>query len=224
MKGSMKSSWIIGEQALRAPPAGRASHWVAGRVAAEAAGALVDKTLGALRWLAGAVAVLAVLAALLSLAACGPGLGGTGTGATQDALSAYGAREVPVCQSEFADAIGCTPASAGAAPLPATESRFFAETTPTSRALLTLDGQEALLQLRCLNLVFAGAFGQIGADTPRYFGVVTEGGRRITLATLQVQRSATGLTLTLVDSTGQTLFGAQALSPVAGITAPAGCS
>jgi hypothetical protein len=167
---------------------------------------------------------LAIAAAACALAACGPGLGGTGTGATQDALVAYGARDVPVCQAEFADLLGCAPLSAGAAPLPASDARFFAEATPASRVLLELDAQVAELRLRCRNLVFIGSFGRVGNDAPRYFGNLIEGGSRSSLATLLVQRSAGGVSVTLVDSLGFSVFGPQELAPVAGVTAEAACN
>ena len=160
---------------------------------------------------------------LLVLAGCGPGLGGTGTGASDDALSAYGAREVPVCEADFADLLSCAAPSTGAAPLPAASARFFAEATPASRTLLELDGQEAQLRLRCLDLVFIGSFGQAGSAPPRYYGNAIEGGSRVRLATLVVERSGAGLAVTLVDSFGRTLAGPQALLPVAGVTSEASC-
>ncbi len=158
------------------------------------------------------------------LVGCGPGLGGTGTGASDDALAAYGAREVPVCDSAFADLLGCLAPSAGAAPLPAAGARFFAEATPASRTLLELDGQEAQLRLRCLDLVFIGSFAQAGSQAPRYFGNAIEGGSRVRLASLHVERVSGGLSITLVDSLGQTLAGPQVLAPVSGTTTAASCS
>lgn len=169
-------------------------------------------------------AAAALLLAAAWLAGCGPGLGGTGTGATQDALAAYGAREVPVCQSELADLLGCTPPGAGAAPLPAGSTRFFAEATPASRTLLELELQRAQLRLRCADIVFVGTFGQVGNEAPRYYGNATTGGSSTNLASLIVQRNGTALTVTLVDSHGGTLHGPQALSPVAGVTDAAACN
>ena len=166
---------------------------------------------------------LALVVAAFGLVACGPGLGGTGTGATQEALAAYGAREAPVCEAEFAGLLGCPPAGAGAAPLPATGPRFFAEASPASRALLELSGQEAQLHLRCLGVDFVGAFGQAGNAAPRYYGHLFASGSPAVLAALTVQRSGTGLALVLVDAAGSTLFGPQVLEPVAGVTTAAVC-
>jgi hypothetical protein len=166
---------------------------------------------------------LLLLAATWLLCACGPGLGGTGTGATQDALAAQGAREVSVCTSDFADLLSCVAPSAGAAPLPATTTRFFAEAAAASRTLLELDGQQAQWRLRCLDLVFVGSFGQVGSDAPRYYGQAIEGGSRSRLATLLVQRDAGGLSVTLADSAGVVIAGPLALQPVGGPTAEAAC-
>jgi hypothetical protein len=172
-------------------------------------------------------AAITFAAALGGLGGCGPGLGGTGTGAEQDAITAYGARSAPVCESDFADLIGCTPPGTGAAPLPATDVRFFAEATPASRTLLELDGQDAALRLRCQDLSFVGSWGQAGNEAPRFFGNIVEGSR-VTLATLVVQRSGSGaasrLTLTLVDASGRIRFGPQAVEPVAGATTAAPCN
>jgi len=184
------------------------AHWAVARDATRAG------------WHAG---LLALLGALF-IAGCGPGLGGTGTGASADALASYGALEVPVCTSGFADLLSCAAPSAGAAPQPAAGARFFAEATPASRTLLELEGQEAQLRLRCLDLVFIGSFAQVGSLPPRYYGNATEGGSRVRLATLQVERVSAGLSVTLVDSLGQTLAGPQVLAPVSGTTAAAPCN
>lgn len=173
-------------------------------------------------WTAGLAVLAAVLTAVL-MAGCGPGLGGTGTGASADALAAYGAREVPVCSADFADLLGCAAASPGASPQPASGVRFFAEASPASRVLLEVDGQEAQLRLRCLDLVFIGRFGQVGTATPAFYGQAIEGGSLAQWASLQVERSSTGLTVTLFDGGGRTLAGPQALAPVAGSTSAASC-
>ncbi|MBL8343101.1 MAG: hypothetical protein JNL30_16660 [Rubrivivax sp.] len=176
------------------------------------------------RWAAQAGwAICALFAVCAVLAGCGPGLGGTGTGAEQDALAAYAAREVPVCEAEFADLLGCARPSAGAAPLPAADARFFAEATPASRTLLALDGQQAELRLRCAGVVFIGSFGQVGLQVPRYYGTAIEGGSRVRLASLAVRRTGGGVEVTLVDSLGLTLAGPQGLQPVSGTTAEAPC-
>lgn len=165
---------------------------------------------------------LALLMALIA-AGCGPGLGGTGTGDSADALAAYGAREVPVCSAEFADLLGCTTASPGAGPQPASGARFFAEASPASRVLLEIDGQEAQLRLRCLDRVFIGRFGQVGTATPAFYGQVIEGGSRAQLASVQLERSGTGLSATLFDAAGRAIAGPQALQAVAGATSEAPC-
>ncbi|MFO1285442.1 MAG: hypothetical protein U1F25_18120 [Rubrivivax sp.] len=109
-----------------------------------------------------AALLLVVLAfALALLGGCGPGLGGTGTGATADAMAAYGARDVPVCESDFADLIGCNAPSAGAAPLPA--GGALAESSPASAdALLALDGNEAAVESALRRHRLHRQLGQVG--------------------------------------------------------------
>ncbi|MCW5634572.1 MAG: hypothetical protein KIT17_14660 [Rubrivivax sp.] len=177
----------------------------------------------ALRRLVATFAGVLLAAAFAGLGGCGPGLGGTGTGATDDALAAQGAREVPVCDASFASFLGCASPSTGAAPLPAAGPRFFAEATPASRHLLELDGQDAQLRLRCLDRVFIGTFGQAGSAEPRYYGNTIEGGSRIRLSTLLVRPVVGGLEVTLVDSLGVSLAGPLVLAPVAGTTSAAAC-
>lgn len=174
-------------------------------------------------WVRVGAALGAAFFALLVASGCGPGLGGTGTGAETDALAAYGAREVPVCSSDFGDLLGCTPPGAGAAPAPAVGVRFFAEASPASRTLLEVDGQQAQLRLRCADLVFIGRFGQVGAAAPRFYGQVIEGGSRAQLASMVAERTATGLAVTLLDGDGRTIAGPQALLPVGGTTSAAAC-
>lgn len=171
------------------------------------------------------VLLVLLLLALALLGGCGPGLGGTGTGASDDAFAAYAAREVPVCESDFADLVGCSAPSAGAAAAPASGARFFAESTPASRTLLELEGQQAQWRLRCLDLVFVGSWGQSGASPPRYFGNLIEGGSRVRLASLEVGRgSGSSLSVTLFDSAGRVVAGPLLLTPVGGTTSAASCS
>ncbi|MBL8289869.1 MAG: hypothetical protein JNL85_17930 [Rubrivivax sp.] len=179
---------------------------------------------GAARAAVAALLLAALAFTLALLGGCGPGLGGTGTGATDDAMAAYGAREVPVCGSaDFADLIGCNAPGAGAAPLPAVGARFFAESSPASTTLLELDGQQAQWRLRCLDTVFVGSWGQVGTAAPRYYGNATAGGSRVRLASMQVQRSGNGIAVTLLDSSGGVIAGPLLLAPVAGTTSAAPC-
>lgn len=174
---------------------------------------------------AGARGAAAMAAALLvaTLAACGPGLGGTGTGADGDPLAAAGAQSVPVCQADFADLLACS-AGSGATPQPQAGPRFLAETEPASRDLLELQGQDARLELRCQNLQFSGTWGQQPGQAPRYFGVVRgpQAGQEAR-ATLTVARTAGGVEASLLDAQGGVLRAGVALKPVAAPTTAASC-
>jgi len=177
--------------------------------------AAMDQRAGRAAWVAAAL-----LGLLGLLAACGPGLGGTGTGASSDALTSFGAEAVSVCQSDFADLLPC--AGAGASPAPQGTPRRFAEAEPASRTLLELDAQDALLQLRCQRLQFSGTWGQVAGQSPRYYGRLHDG-MVDAPAMLFVARSATGLTVRLADAQAQPLTAELPLRPVSGATTPAPC-
>lgn len=166
-----------------------------------------------------AAALAAVL--LVWLTACGPGLGGTGTGASDDALAAFGAQPASVCQSDFADLLACT-GSGVMTPAPTGASRWFAESEPASRVLLELAGNEAHLLLRCAALEFSGQWGVAAGQSPRFYGRISAPGIDAN-AMLLATRSADGLTLQLLDAAGQVLHGNLALKPVGAATGAAGC-
>ncbi|MFO1267433.1 MAG: hypothetical protein U1F67_12035 [Rubrivivax sp.] len=170
-----------------------------------------------------AALLLVVLAfALALLGGCGLGLGGTGTGATADAMAAYGARDVPVCESDFADLIGCNAPSAGAAPLPAGGAllrRVVAGQRHAAGARRQRSAVESALRRHRLHR----QLGQVGTAAPRYYGNAIEGGSRVQLASMQVQRSGNGVNVTLVDSLGRVIAGPLLLTPVAGTTNAAAC-
>lgn len=154
------------------------------------------------------------------LVACGPGLGGTGTGASSDSLQTFGAQAAEVCQSDFADLLPC--GGSGAAPAPSGASRWFAEAEPESRLLLELAGSEARLQLRCAMLEFNGVWGQAAGASPRYYGRISTAGTEAP-GMLLVARSPEGLRLQLLDREGQPLYGDLSLHPVASATSAAPC-
>jgi hypothetical protein len=173
-------------------------------------------------WMTGSLKHLAAAALLAFASACGPGLGGTGTGATEDSLASFGAQSASVCQSDFADLLPCT--SGGAAPLtPSGDSRWFAESEPASRLLLELTGNEARLQLRCAPLEFTGAWGVVSGQSARYYGRISAPGADEQRAMLLAARSAEGLTLQLLAADGRVLYSNLALRPVAAATSAASC-
>lgn len=163
-------------------------------------------------------ASLAFLCAAV-LAACGPGVGGTGGGET--GLDAFGAQAANVCSADFAAAIACTPSPAGTPAAAAT--RHFADGEPASRHLATIEGQGIVLEMRCSAQRFSGTWGSAPLLGLRYYGQVQGAGDLVRSASLIVQADGAGLWLLLQDADGRTLAGPLRLAPVAAPTTPAPC-
>lgn len=157
-----------------------------------------------------------VLVALSVLAACGVGVGGTGTGET--ALAAFGAERVAICTSPLASAAGCvgTTAAPGAGP------RFYADAGAPgapSRHLARLNGDELLLELRCERRRFMGTLGAAPGLGLRWYGELQDdaGAGAPLLATVQAAPGgAAPLVLQLFDPAGAPLGAPLTLVPAGG--------
>ena len=144
------------------------------------------------------------------LVACGPGVGGTGTGtsvaAGQAGLAYFGVIAQPVCLGPLSEAIGCRPGAAGGTPTPPTLRQFTSEC-----AVATFEGDEMTLDLLCEGPVayFQGRWG-VGQDlVGRYYGLV---GADALLppsdpAFLEVQVDGAAVTVWLRGAAGQLLAG-----------------
>lgn len=157
-------------------------------------------------------ALAALLLAWL-LAACGPGVGGTGTGngivvPGAAGLSYFDAQPVDACLAPFGELIGCTAGTVGGDPLPGPPTSLAGEC-----AVATFDGNDVALDVLCLGWTFSGRWG-IGSDGAlRYFGLV---GQDLLLpptdpATLELQVQGSTLVLWLRASNGQLLAGPLAI-------------
>ena len=149
--------------------------------------------------------VVAALAATLALMAggCGPGVGGTGTG---EGLVAFGATAAPVCDSAFADKLGCIATAPGATPSGTQSVRY----TDTGRQLvLTIEGNRANLDALCQRVQFSGDFGIAPGNASGFFGTyqLTPSTAQ-TFASLQVQRLDAGgdLRIELRDIDGRSVI------------------
>lgn len=155
------------------------------------------------------------------LAACGPGVGGTGTGSSTDSLSQYGAAPSNVClTADFSPLLAC-----GSAAAPGGTSAVFAsDGTPTSRHLARFEGSRLTLELRCLNRTFEGEWASAGQLGSRYFGSVTHAGTgaKVT-ASVIVAAQGTTLVMLVQDFNGQRIGEPLLLQRVTAATTPAGC-
>lgn len=154
------------------------------------------------------LALLSLLAALI--AGCGPGIGGTGTGAGIEPPEGLALK--PVCESGFADLLRCTGLPGTAASVLGTGLQFLADGATTRNALLRLEGNAADLEILCAGLQFSGNWGQLPGQAARFHGVVRSvRGLETQYASLVVLRSGATLTVQLFDVEGRALSAAYAL-------------
>jgi hypothetical protein len=150
------------------------------------------------------------LAMVVWLSACGPGVGGTGTGET-NGLAYFGAKADSVCTADVGSVLGCV-AGAGAAPAtPVTSAApvFLADALASPGVQARVQDSAIDLSVVCTGLRFRGQWGELAGLSPRFFGNVGPEGAQQP-ATLQVQAAAvgtTGVVVTLRDAAGVVLLG-----------------
>jgi hypothetical protein len=157
-------------------------------------------------------AVMAALLATLTglFAACGPGVGGSGTGEDMSsALPAFGASPAGLCASDLAALLACPGSSSPAVDLRGgTSPVSFAGTSNGLAVALWLQGNRVDLRLGCTVLRFRGEWGQLGAQAPRFYGYLDNGDGAPVIATLEARVvDGSRIELTLRDANGSTLAG-----------------
>ena len=159
---------------------------------------------------------LALASALAVLAGgCGPGVGGTGTGASVGSLDYFGAQSALLCDSELAALLACP---GGPAPLPGATSgtlvRYFADSASAPRVHLRVEGQRAELDAPCARLQFSGEWGQVPGRAGRFYGGAVVAASPLP-ASLTAVPAGNGLAVELLDSDEHTLQATLVLVPVA---------
>ncbi len=136
------------------------------------------------------LAQLFALTLSATLAACGPGVAGTGTDSVADAFVVFGASASPVCSSSLADGLDCPEGAAAVAA--GTGPVAYVDTAAQARVLAVYLGQTVRLEQRCTGLVFVGEWG-LTLVGGRYYGIVTLPGESDPeAASLTVQIQADG--------------------------------
>jgi hypothetical protein len=159
---------------------------------------------------------LLACAALLALSACGPGVGGSGTGPD---LAAFGATASPICNAPFAQALGCTAGATAPEQPGGTAALQFVDDVNGSQVVATLRGADIELDLRCPRLNFFGTWGTGANGVSRYFGSYSRAAvLPLSAAQLAVaaDSTGTGLVVQLLDATGAALTAPVRLRPAAG--------
>lgn len=163
------------------------------------------------------------LAGLLS--ACGPGVGGTGTGQTHG-VADFGATAGALCASSLADSLSCPPPTDGARPQVGSQPLLLADAVPPLRATGRIDGNLIELNLPCDGWSFLGEWG-LAARAPdgRFYGTGRGPGGRVQPAVLHLQALGNGQFLaTLQDANAQALVPPVALQTVPSAGAAPSCS
>lgn len=140
-------------------------------------------------WLA--IRQMLALALAAVLAACGPGVAGTGTDSVTGAFDAYGASTAPLCASSLAASLDC-PTGGSPATASGTGPVAFVDSTTQWRLTVVYLGQTVRLEQRCTGLVFTGEWG-LTLGGGRFFGIATlPGESEPQAAALSVQPQADG--------------------------------
>lgn len=176
--------------------------------------------------------------------ACGPGIGGTGTGSPAASLPDFGATAANVCSAPFAAQIGCpapatvtpgpvAPPSPAPSPAPSpspgpsspqARPAFFADVVTGRSLSAVFDGNQITLDARCEQLSFVGTWGVTAAGEARYFGSVTNAATgSVQPATLRVDvvpGQSAALQVLLQGRDAPLPLGATVLVPVATVPPP----
>jgi hypothetical protein len=100
-------------------------------------------------------------------AGCGPGVGGTGTGAA--AFVAFQASAASVCEGAFAAELACPPPPGAMGPV-ATGTQPVRFVDAAGQVTLEVNGNTAALDAVCLRLKFSGEFGIGTGNVQGFFG------------------------------------------------------
>jgi hypothetical protein len=168
------------------------------------------------RW----AALSTVLATVL--AACGPGLTGTGTGAAVG-LAAFNATEQAVCSAPFAADLGCA-TTTGAAPGPLNRPAYFESGSGATLVRAVFDANGLVLTAPCAGFKFEGVWGRSAALGERFYGAQErDGGATLLSATATAVADSGGLRVTVQDAQAQPLLGPVVLQRQAAAPAAAVC-
>lgn len=151
---------------------------------------------------------------VLSLSACGPGVGGTGTGNGLNAgavgLAEFNATAAEVCVTPLAAVLGCESVG-GSGTGTLTSQRLFTGTC----AAASFDGDGVELDVLCDGLYFSGLWGVDNGGRAAYYGLAGDDPMLAVAepATLEVVAQEGLLQLTLRAADGSVLAGPLVVSP-----------
>jgi hypothetical protein len=168
---------------------------------------------------------LVTVLALAALQACGPGVGGSGTG---QGLDAFGANAASLCGSDIAPALACPSSTAapGASAAGNTDAGsgtvFFADTVDGRRVAVTVQGNSIELNAPCARISFRGQWGLLAGQAARFYGTNGEGASAQP-AQVRASLASGGLLLTVLDANGDLLLGPVLVTVRATPASPGSC-
>jgi hypothetical protein len=153
------------------------------------------------------------LSVMVGLAACGPGVEGTGTDSVAQAFQAYGAAPATVCGAPLAGSLDCP---SGPATTVGTAAVLYLETATSKRLSASYQGQGVTLENRCGGFTFNGEWGTTLAVGGRFYGIVSQAGvQGPQAASMAVAQDADGFqVVTVRDFAERVLVGPVTLSRV----------
>ena len=163
------------------------------------------------------------LTLVLWLTACGPGVGGSGTGEQTQTVANFGAVPAPVCGAAFASRLNCSPAAGGAAAAPAgTAPVTFVDVATGGQVSATLRANSIELEARCQRLSFRGEWAVVGTSDARFFGTAIDERTGLSqLASFSVNETSGGLQVLLRAFDGSVVLGPVELRPATVTPEPA---
>lgn len=140
------------------------------------------------------------------LAACGPGIGGTGTGLSvaADGLQVFGAQAISACVPGVSASPACTASSGSGSSTVAPSTVLWLDKAPGARIRVDVQGDGVTLEKRCTQERFVGQWGTSPTLGARYYGVFgAEGmpGVPASLSVRLVEPSTLALELRGLDET-----------------------
>ncbi|MDP1900739.1 MAG: hypothetical protein Q8K96_09835 [Rubrivivax sp.] len=160
-------------------------------------------------WRGLGLALLVWCAALL--AGCGPGVGGTGTGAAEEAFAAFGASPAALCSSPLAGSLPCPGSTGTASPAGAT-TLWLTDSATASQVTAQVTGNDIEFDAVCERVRFSGTWGAVAGQPERFYGLARIGSTGTpVLAMLTLWPDAGGLSVVLQDSQGRVLSGPRLL-------------
>ncbi len=148
----------------------------------------------------------ATLLALLTLAGCGPGVGGTGTGMEPPPGTSAPTALASLCDSDLAPLLRCTATPGTASAALGTQVVWLADGSATRNVQARVEGNAVDLEVACQSLQFTGTWGTTAAQPARFHGQVRNlATGDAVAATLSAVRDGTNLVVQVLDSQGRDL-------------------